>query len=70
MDVYKPRIRLLSRITALFFLLSLTLWTVVTFVLMCEPVANEYPLFGRVSLQEYVDAKGVATSKSDGIEGR
>jgi len=70
MDVYKPRIRLLSRITALFFLLSLTLWTVVTFVLMCEPVANEYPLFGRVLLQEYVDAKGVATSKSDGIEGR
>lgn len=70
MDVYKPRIRLLSRITALFFLLSLTLWTVVTFVLMCEPVANEYPLFGRVLLQEYVAAKGVATSKSDGIEGR
>jgi len=70
MDFYKPRIWLLSRITALFFLLSLTLWTVVTFVLMCEPVANEYPLFGRVSLQEYVDAKGVATSKSDGIEGR
>lgn len=70
MDVYKPRIRLLSRITALFFLLSLTLWTVVTFVLICEPVANEYPLFGRVSLQEYADAKGVATSKGDGIEGR
>ena len=43
-----------------------------TFMLMCEPMANEYPLFGKVSLQEYVDTKlkGVAPNKSDSIEGK
>ena len=57
---------LLRKITVVFFLLSLLLWTLVTFLLMCEPMANEYP---QVSLRENKIMKGVALSKNKSLEG-
>ena len=58
---------LLRKITAVFFLLSLLLWTLVTFLLMCEPMANEYP---QVSLRDYEVMKGVAPSGNKSVEGK
>ena len=57
---------LLRKITAVFFLLSLLLWTLVTLLLMCEPMANEYP---QVSLRDYKVMKRVAPSGNKSVEG-